>query len=221
MREQEIRDKAIHLRKKGFSFAQISSMCNISKSTASAWVRNVVLSTSAQKRLVKRSEDGRSHGQQVNVQKRLKNIAQRIEAVQPIVNSLEITPAVAAICCTLMYWCEGEKGARTVCFANSDPLLVTTFLQLFRRAFTVDEKKFRVCLHLHGYHNEKKQKQFWSAVTGISEKQFLKIYQKKRTGKSEKKGYQGCVSVRYHDVNIAIDIEELWKLFGKQHGRVV
>ena len=86
-----------------------------------------------------------------------------------------------------------------VSFSNSDPQLIKYFLKIFRKSFVLEEKKFRALLHIHDYHNEKKQIQFWSKVTQIPTGQFSRSFHKKNTGKNKRVGYPGCLSVRYYN----------------------
>jgi orotate phosphoribosyltransferase-like protein len=51
---QETKEKAIKLRKNGYSLKEISEKLNIAKSTASVWLRNIKLTQKAKKRLKKR-----------------------------------------------------------------------------------------------------------------------------------------------------------------------
>ena len=120
------------------------------------------------------------------------------------IDGIYLDKQTAKILCSLIYWCEGSKNIRGgVIFTNSDPSLVKIFLKLLRASFFLDEKKFRICIHLHDYHNSKKQRIFWANETKIPEIQFIKPYRKLNTGKRIKEGYNGCVSVRYHDTVIA------------------
>ena len=117
----------------------------------------------------------------------------------------------------MLYWCEGEKHSPAMRFTNSDPQMLNFFLKLFRSAFKIDESKLRVCLHLHEYHDQRQQKIFWSKITGIPEVQFSKIYLKPNTGLSKKEGYPGCVSLRYFDHKIALELEALSRLLVNQN----
>ncbi|MDO8571272.1 MAG: hypothetical protein Q7R79_01170, partial [bacterium] len=108
------------------------------------------------------------------------------------------------IICSLLYWCEGAKNpVGGVRFTNSDPKLIRTFLVLFRRSFTVDENRIRIGLHLHEYHDVKKQTAFWSGIAAVDKNKFIRPYLKPHTGKRIRKDYPGCAQVRYHDNNIA------------------
>src|SRR6185369_13954076 len=97
----------------------------------------------------------------------------------------------------------GNKSPRSfITFTNSDPDLVATFLRLFRNSFDLDEKRFRVLMHLHKYHNEEVQRNFWNKITRIKNEQFYRSYLKPNSGKYKKEGYQGCIKVQYTDVSI-------------------
>ncbi len=108
------------------------------------------------------------------------------------------------ILCALIYWCEGGKSTNdSVAFTNSDPALVKAFLKLLRSGFQLDERKFRICMHLHDYHDERRQKNYWSEATGIPQSQFTKTYQKISSHRYSKKEYAGCIRIRYYDNNVA------------------
>jgi predicted transcriptional regulator len=219
MKKQEKKQSLI-LRRKGYSIKEIADLLNVSKSTVSIWVRKVFLNDMAIERLQKRRLYGRIKSvkiKKINKDKLLFDINKR---VTPIIKSFDESLSSNKLICSLLYWCEGEKNDYSVRFINSDPVMASTFLYLFRNGFCLDEKKFRICLHLHDYHNEKEQKRFWSVLTKIPLSQFSKVYIKPHTGKNKKKGYPGCASIRYNDCKIALELKMIWELFGKKYGRV-
>lgn len=79
----------------------------------------------------------------------------------------------------------------------------------------MDEKKFRVCIHLHGYHKTNEQLMFWSKICSIPLSQFMKPYIKKNTGRRRRASYQGCVSIRYYDSRIARELRYLYEIYLK------
>ena len=200
----KLKERAISLRKKGFSFREISEILYISKSTASLWLRNIKLSASARQRISKLGVNGRNKGIETNRAKReTENDTIRNKVVKYFSNSIQskIEPKIA---CALLYWGEGTKydGNKSVSFMNADPEMIKYFLCVFRVAFELEEKKFRALIHLHEYHDIKKQIRFWSNITKIRINQFNKSYLKKNTGKNKKIGYPGCISIRYSDIKI-------------------
>ena len=115
----------------------------------------------------------------------------------------------------MIYLCEGNKSLKSLTtFTNSDPNLISTFLYLFRNSFNLNEKKFRVLMHLHKYHNEEIQKNFWSK---IPKDQFNRTYLKPNSGKYKKRDYQGCIKVYYGDVSITRKLQSIAKMFMERY----
>ncbi|MSR71498.1 MAG: helix-turn-helix domain-containing protein [Candidatus Taylorbacteria bacterium] len=210
--------QAILLRAKGYSMREISILLKVCKSTASVWVRDVKLDNKAQQRIKKLSQIALY---KTNTTQRNKTLeANEIACVyaKGILDSVRLTCEAKQVLCALMYWCEGTKAPKDVAFSNSDPNLVKTFLNLFRSGFEVDESKFRICVHLHSYHDEQKMRSFWSKITGIPVSQFMKTYHKSHSGKYKKEGYKGCVQIRYYDVRIARKLLAIASIFmGSYH----
>ncbi len=197
--KEELKKEAERLRGKGFSFKEISEKIGISKSTASLWLKDVELSKKAKKRIQKLGTDGRSRGKET-VKNRItledKNI---LDSVKASIDSCKLIRDDLKIVCALLYWCEGGKTEKAkLSFINSDPTLVRYFVNNFRKAFDVDENRFRPMIHIHNYHNADTQTKFWSDITKIPVSQFTKPYNKPNTGKRIKKDYQGCISLRYY-----------------------
>jgi transcriptional regulator with XRE-family HTH domain len=218
----ELREKAIRLRKIGNSLNEIHGKLKVSKSTLSEWLRDVQLSESARKRLLTKIKIGQLISAENKKSKSKKILDEyRLSALREI-RANNFNHITVKVICALMYWCEGAKDySYGVGFTNSDPRLVCTFLYLLRRSFSIDEKKFRPCVHLHQYHNQRKQIQFWSQATNIPEEQFIKLFLKKNTGKRVRKNYQGCIAIRYHNADTAKQLLMTAEAFMSQHGGMV
>lgn len=199
MKSDILKDKAGILRKKGLSFKEIGKKLKISKSTASLWLKNVELSRIAKDRIYKLGVDGRIRGND-SVKKRITNEDEKILIkVRDNLNQCVLLKNDLKLVCALLYWCEGGKTEKSqLTFINSDPKLIKYFINNFRKAFDVDEKRFRVLIHVHEYHNIEEQINFWSEITKISKSQFTKPYRKPNTGKRKRNDYRGCISIRYY-----------------------
>lgn len=214
--------KAQKLRKSGYSLNEISQRLNISKSTASLWSRGIILSDKAKRRLLKRI----SQAQFISAQKRILKtdaIRQRYEKEGgDLIGRIKTSKDLIKLFCGLLYWCEGSKADDNVLqFTNSEPKLTASFIGLLRKSFKLDERKFRVSLHLHGYHSVQKQINFWSKITKIPKSQFIKPYRKPNTGKRIKVDYQGCANIRYNDTKVARELLGIGRAFLKRYGGVV
>jgi len=215
----EIKEKAFKLRVKGYSIKEIADKLDIAKSTVSLWVRDIKLNKKAQERLKKRRLLSyykialRWETKRKKEQEELNLIARNI--VKEIKNDIN----QKRVYCSLLYWCEGAKGYNdSIRFVNSDPLLIKTFLKLFRDSFPIKESKFRVLMYLHSYHNEKLQKEFWSNLTQISKNQFNKTFLKPNTKKRIRNDYPGCVAISYHDRKLARLLRAIYKSFSEKIG---
>lgn len=213
--DMKIKEKAIELRKKGHSIGEISKLVNISKSTASVWLRGVRISVDARKVLDAKFTKGQLASQKTHRIQTNKKLLIAATKAEEVVCDLEITQQYMKVLCSMLYWCEGSKSINDSDFAftNSDPTMVKTFLQLLRSGFVIDEHKLRVHMHLHEYHAVVKQLDFWSKVTNIDRSQFTKAHISSNTSKHIREEYQGCIRIRYHDVILAREIQALARAF--------
>jgi hypothetical protein len=78
-----IRLKAVALRKKGYSLKEISVRFHVAKSTASLWCENVALGATAEARYFSEA-----------------------------LNEIHLSSNHDKILCAMIYWCEGAKSAR-------------------------------------------------------------------------------------------------------------
>lgn len=202
----EERHKAVQLRKRGYSLKEISENLNISKSSASLWVRNIELSNKSKELLKEKYTKGQIASQEAHRAKKRKRLEESKQKALGVTGKARFNSESKKILCAMLYWCEGIKEDSMVSFINSDPFLIANFLQLLRESYDLNEDKFRVCVHLHSYHNKKQQIKFWSKITNIPENLFMKPYKKINGAKRIRKNYQGCANIRYYDARLAQDL---------------
>lgn len=199
-----LKQKALDLRRQGYSFREISLSLGLSKSTVGLWTRLEPLSDEAKLRLKELGDKGRVKAKETTRLKQaliLKEIENNCGAlVNKAYGCDEYKLLLAAL-----YWGEGSKTGRRLNFMNSDPDMIRTYLFLFRKSFTIMENKFRARVHLHEYHNREEMIDFWSNITGIH-KNLFSVYNKPHTGINKKVGYKGCLSIYYGDSRILKEI---------------
>lgn len=205
--------KALALRTKGYSFAEIAKKLGTAKSTASLWTRSVNLTATARSRLINRSVNGRLKSVAFFKKKSIKELHENKMLARNIIRSIKISKNLSKIVCSLLYWCEGSKS-NLVKFTSSDPILMKAFLDHLRRGFEIDERKFRALMHLHQYHDETKQRRFWQQVTNIPTKQFNRTFWKSNSGKNVHPDYPGCLAVTYLSAKVAREIGAIYNVFG-------
>lgn len=211
----EVKLKAIEHRKCGYSINEIAKIFGIAQSTASLWLRDIILDRRAKKRLRGRRVLGQYKTALIRARKRnLAEVLANKQALQ-MLSKFKITPEIAKSMCALLFWAEGAKHLGCVQFINSDPRMISTFLKLFRRSFPVQEKKFKVLVHIQDYHIDYKIRKFWSKTTDIPFAQFSKSYRKPHTKIRKKPGYQGCIRISYYDSKIAQELKSIYNSFAE------
>jgi hypothetical protein len=206
--------RAVKLRKKGFSYNEISSKLGIPKSTLSYWLLSVDLSREARERISARVSKGsliglirRNKNQTILAQKRADEIRRdaKIEALGLLKNRLFLAG-------TSLYWAEGyKKGAqgskwKAVDFANSDPDLVKIMMKFFRNICKVDNSKIKIQLIAHKNIDANKAIAFWSNLVRIPQKQFIKtccaVSTHSKGRRNRNSLTHGTVHIRINDVKL-------------------
>src|SRR3989338_3256890 len=194
--------RAKSLREDGNSIKQISHELGVSSSSVSTWVKSVKINSNGLSRINTRVCEARARASHVLHERKILRVKASSMKAASLSKNLLLSTGMKYMLAALIYECEGGKSEKSSLeFTNSDPDLVRIFLRLLRESVSLDESKFRVVMHLHSYHDEAVEKNFWSKIIQIDKKQFLKTYQKHESGNA-KPGYRGCVQIKYFDVNI-------------------
>ena len=172
------RIRARHLRHKGFSLNQIVSFLNISKSSASVWVRDVRL-TKKQIKFLKH----KSHLKEVIMKRvgaRIKNENARRRRIMDVhrrnIQEDSINLETLKILGTCLYWAEGGKSQknRSFSFWNSDPQMVKVMMAFLKKVCMIPDKKFRAHINLHAHLDALAAEKYWPLISGIPLSQFYK-----------------------------------------------
>jgi intein-encoded DNA endonuclease-like protein len=209
--ESTIKERAYFLRREGLSIGAISKILKLSKSTISCWVKDIELPFHKQEKLRRNIENGLLKASIILREKKEAEQKKIDVSSKSLISKITWNRDYCRLMAAIIFWCEGEKNRlNNVKLINSDPSLVKTFLFCLRHGFELDENKFRALIHLHNYHDEEQQKKFWSSVTGIPVPNFYKSYRKNTRGIRKRQNYQGCLSVRYNDANIAKNLSSIY-----------
>lgn len=183
MAKPRLKQKAIRLRKKGYSYNLILKEVSVAKSTLSEWLRDVPYEPNEKvKNRIKGAQVKAREWKRRNKKKSLEN-AQK-EAVDMIG---EFTQRDLLMLGLGLYIGEGGKGFHITRFVNSDPQVVCVALKWFEEIFGLKKKNFRLKIHLYPDNDIEKSLNFWSDVTGIPRSQFGKTQIDRRKKKSKKR----------------------------------
>ena len=187
MAKYEARIKARELRTKGESVKTIAKLVKVSRSTASLWVRDIILSIEQLEKLKKSElaggERGRIKGAIVQKQRRLKLIDENnrkgIEEIGFLSNRDEFILGLS------LYWAEGAKKTRVVELCNSDVAMIQFYIYWLRKYFFLDKVDIRLRLGINEIHRsrEKVVLKYWAEKTGFDLSFFDKTSFKKVVSK--------------------------------------
>lgn len=209
------KNKAILLREKGYSLKEIADNLNVSKGSVSPWVRDVKLNKKARNRIDLIKSEAVKKAMVINHEKRILREKICVSWAKKKFNKSKLNLFENRLICSLLYWGEGAKFSNAVEFTNSDPKMVRIFLNTLCFGFGVDRRKIRANMHLHEYHNEKKQKKMWCDLLDLSESQFNKSYLKPNSEKIKREGYPGCIRICYYSKEIVDKIKAFYKELSK------
>lgn len=182
------REKAIVLRIKGYSYSQISSELDVSKSTLSGWLRDMPLS---QKRLDQLQRNDQVI-EKIRETKRQKKIERHRQVYRVVSRDIATSTDPNFVAGFYLYWGEGTKTAEyTISLTNSDPAMIVCFVQ-WLDTIGVQKHQLRCKLHLYADQDERKLVNFWCDTIGVSRSQFYKTYRK--ASRSDRKTYKGMFS---------------------------
>ncbi len=195
--------KAHNFRRKGFSINTIAERLKISKSTASIWCKNILLSLDQKQVLLEKSAlaalEGRLKGAYVNKQKKLKKIEfYKNKGITEIGKLSRRDFFIAGIA---LYWGEGSKKDEKFSIVNSDPALIFFMFRWFQELFKIPKTDFmpRIFINsIHAYRIDQVLK-FWSSLLELPIEQFKKptfLYIKSKKVYTNHKDYYGVLALR-------------------------
>lgn len=178
-----LRIKARKLRSSGESVKKIAKKLGVAKSTASLWVRDIILSVSQFENLTKRKLKGAELGR---LRSALKQKERRLKLVETskkigIQELSNITIREFLIAGLALYWGEGTRKTREVKICNSDPKLINFIIKWLIETFKIKTTDLAVNVGINEIHRNREEivKHYWSRILGIPLNQFRKTSFKK------------------------------------------
>lgn len=207
IRRDKLKKQAVALRENGESYSAIELELGVSRATLSGWLGKLSLSTQAKKIILKRKQD---HLKQACQKAASEHRRIRDEEVEKIVKevvtdftNLKFDRLTKEMLLAMLYLGEGFKKRSVVGLGNSNPKIVSVFVELLREIYLVSDNKLRCFLYLRADQNDEKEKRYWSKMLRINVSLFRKSQKDKRTlGKKTYKGYHGVCAVYCYDASI-------------------
>lgn len=176
------RIKARELRKNGVSIVIIASILGVTKSSVSAWCRDIILTQEQNLKLEKNKgvsvTTGQRMGAEANKNMRLSAIRNAESYGQQMIK--KVSTRELLLIATALYWSEGSKSSRTsgFMFVNSDPEMIRV-MELFLIDVLGIPKRDLVCsIQINRIHENRIEKvlSFWEKLLQLPRDQFRKPY---------------------------------------------
>ena len=207
------KEKAIDLRKNGYSYSEILKEVKVSRSTLSEWLRHVKITNTQVDRLRSKNAAARKLGSIALKQNRINKSKEIIEESKLEIKNID-NNNLKLIGATL-YWAEGSKQSesepsRELLFTNSDPKMIKVYLLWLDKCLFVKSENIKFEIYIHETYNKTpgELSRYWSSVTNFPIDSLRKIYFKKNKVNSLRKNngvnYKGVLRVtvrRSTDIN--------------------
>jgi len=173
------KNKAIKLRKAGYSYKHIAKEVSVSKSTLSYWLSNIPYKPNSE--TIERIGRARAKSGEVKSRQKLDSITRaKHEAKKEIgyINKRDLFMLGLAL-----YIGEGSKSYGITRVINANPEVIRFMVVWFREMFNMGNEHFMIRLHVYPDNNIEECVEFWRKATRLSKSQFQKTQVDKRINK--------------------------------------
>lgn len=180
-----LKEKAISLRRKGFSIRVLENRLGIPRSTLSGWFKNVELTNKQSIKLKKDHENALINARKKaalwhNKQKNNRIEIAKNEALE-VISTVDFSDKkILELCLSLLYLGEGYKG-QNFGIGSSDPKILKFFIKSVKNLYNIDVKNIKCDLNLRADQNKEKMKKYWSKELNIPFENFRGANCDKRT----------------------------------------
>ncbi len=183
MQPSIIKQKAITLRREGYSYNIIAAKLNLPKSTLSDWLSEIPYKPNRE--IIERVKNARLKSAIFKNRQKIDQINEMRDIASKELG--EISRRDLWLLGIGIYLGEGSKSNETIRVVNSDPDIIKIAMGWFEKICGLGTKNFRPYLHLYPDNDVKKSLAYWSGITKIPRNQFGKISIDRRTDKSTRK----------------------------------
>ena len=217
-----LKNKAVKLRKEGFSMNVIERQYGIARSTLSGWFKKIKITPAQKKKLLQNSKITLIAARKKavlwhNEQKRRRLEEAKMQALDILKNINTRDKRIVELALAILYLGEGNKTTVQTSIGSSDPLILKFFMSCLRKIYNFDINKIRCELHLRADQNPIKIKRFWARKLKIPLNNFKQISFDKRTiGSKTFPHYKGVCVLRCGNVAIQRRLLCLARFFSEQ-----
>ncbi len=202
--KEDLKNKAILLRKAGKVYSEILKEVPVAKSTLSLWLRDVGLAKKQFQRITKKKLLASKRGGEAKHKKRVERQAIIIEQASSEVGIL--SKRELWLIGVALYWAEGSKEKEhrpgsNIQFSNSDWKMIVLFLKWVKIFFNINNEEIIYEIYIHRIYEERiaEVKDFWSKKLGRKEQLQFKVCYKRHNIRTNRKNsgnmYNGVLRI--------------------------
>lgn len=177
VRNKEKYEQVVSLRKRGFTLEEVAKYCNISKSTASIWLKNKDFSIQMTEKNKKRAKAENAKRLRLIAKTRNRERKQRYfdAASSAKVEFAHYQKKTLFLAGLTAYMTAGDlKDDRKIRLSHVSMDVHRLFIKFLTQFLGVNKKEVRIWLQLYGATSEEKAMKLWSKNTTIPYSQFYK-----------------------------------------------
>ena len=207
------KQKAIELRKKGYSYKDIMAEVHVAKSSVSLWLKDTPLTKSEKNALKKRLDSnitrGRIKAATTHHLNRLERERNRLPEIKEIFNRFKNDPLFQLG--IGLYWAEGAKNSGGTMFTNSDEKMFTVMLHWFEKFTSYSRLDLRYRLYVHKPYAHEGCEQWWAEKLQVPLSNFTKTsYKPTSKGIKTRQNYKGCLRIEVPKSSILLHSLKVW-----------
>lgn len=202
MKSSSLKKQAIHLRKKGYSYSEITEELKIPKATLSNWVSNIKLTKLQKKKIrnrwLKKLEKAREKAAEAHREEKKERLAKIDKEAKQFVDKIKVNKKMLRVFLVALYLADGTKREGPTELGSSNPKIAKTFITLLKKLYNLDGSKFRCSIFARHDQNPEELEKYWSNLLNVPRSQFYKTQLDKRTkGTKTYPYYKGVCLIIY------------------------
>lgn len=177
------KEKAIAMRKEGYTYSHISKQVSVAKSTLSLWLQGISFIPNELTKYSMRK--GQKYNADIKRADKASSLKKAEEYAQKYATKLSDNELF--LLGIGIYIGEGSKTGHITRVVNSDPRIVRFSIEWFKRCFKASESNFRVRIHIYPDNDPDELIRFWMKELSLRRSCFQEPYIDRRLNKKSKK----------------------------------
>jgi len=208
------RERAITLRKKGYTYKEIQIEVPVAKSSLSLWLKDLPLTKTEKAALKDRKDNQISRGRTkvagILRQRRLNREKLHLEEARQLFNKYQSDPLFFTG--IALYWAEGGKRTNQWQFINSDLDMQRVMLLWLLKYPEIKKSEIYFRLYVHKAYISENCEEWWQKQLRVTNNKFLKtVVKPSGLGIKKRPQYKGCLRIEVRNSKSLLNMMRFWQ----------